>query len=86
MYYVHYWDYTTSIKAIMDALHILVEQGKMLYLGAFDMPAWAVALLTHTPLIMGRHLSASGHWNVMDRAFEREIIPMARHFGMALAP
>ncbi|KAJ4196221.1 aryl-alcohol dehydrogenase [Fusarium falciforme] len=27
-----------------------------------------------------------GRWNVMRRDFEREIIPMARHYGMALAP
>lgn len=27
----------------MDALHILVEQGKVLYLGASDTPAWIVA-------------------------------------------
>ncbi len=27
----------------MDSLHILVEQGKVLYLGASDMPAWVVA-------------------------------------------
>lgn len=28
----------------MDALHILVEQGKVLYLGASDIPAWIVAV------------------------------------------
>lgn len=27
-----------------------------------------------------------GLWNVMERSFERDIIPMARRFGMALAP
>ena len=27
-----------------------------------------------------------GAWNVMERSFEREIIPMARRWGMALAP
>lgn len=27
-----------------------------------------------------------GRWNVLVRDFEREIIPMAQHFGMALAP
>lgn len=32
--YVHWWDYTTSIKEVMDSLHMLVEQGKVLYLGA----------------------------------------------------
>ncbi|KAJ5687432.1 hypothetical protein N7536_010051 [Penicillium majusculum] len=26
--YVHYWDFTTSIKEVMDALHILVEQAR----------------------------------------------------------
>ena len=31
--YLHWWDQTTSIEEIMDALHILVEQGKILYLG-----------------------------------------------------
>jgi aryl-alcohol dehydrogenase-like predicted oxidoreductase len=28
--YVHWWDYTTSIEELMDALHIMVEQGKVL--------------------------------------------------------
>jgi aryl-alcohol dehydrogenase-like predicted oxidoreductase len=27
-----------------------------------------------------------GRWNIMLRDMEREIVPMARHFGMALAP
>lgn len=31
--YVHWWDWTTSIKEVMDSLHMLVEQGKVLYLG-----------------------------------------------------
>ena len=31
--YVHWWDWTTSIKEVMDSLHILVEQGKVHYLG-----------------------------------------------------
>lgn len=31
--YLHWWDHTTSIEEIMDSLHILVEQGKVLYLG-----------------------------------------------------
>ncbi|KAK6222666.1 putative aryl-alcohol dehydrogenase aad14 [Pestalotiopsis sp. IQ-011] len=41
--YLHWWDWTTSIEEIMDSLHILVEQGKVLYLGIFDSPAWVVS-------------------------------------------
>merc|ERR1712000_34598 len=41
--YVHWWDWTTSIEEVMDSLHILVEQGKVLYLGISDTPAWIVS-------------------------------------------
>ncbi|KAJ8094217.1 putative aryl-alcohol dehydrogenase aad14 [Marasmius tenuissimus] len=30
--YVHWWDYDTSIEEVMDSLHNLVAQGKVLYL------------------------------------------------------
>lgn len=30
--YVHWWDYDTSVEEIMDGLHNLVVQGKVLYL------------------------------------------------------
>ncbi|KAL1849322.1 putative aryl-alcohol dehydrogenase aad14 [Paecilomyces lecythidis] len=86
--YLHWWDYTTSIKEIMDSLHILVEQGKVLYLGISDSPAWVVAAANTYAIDYGKTPFSiyQGRWNLIDRAFEREIIPMARHFGMALAP
>ncbi|KAI9648456.1 putative aryl-alcohol dehydrogenase aad14 [Ciborinia camelliae] len=88
VYYVHYWDYTTSIKELMDTLHILVEQGKILYLGASDIPAWIVSAANTYAKEQGKTPFSiyQGRWNIMMRDFEREIIPMARHFGMALAP
>ena len=30
--YVHFWDYETSVKEVMDSLHTVVMQGKVLYL------------------------------------------------------
>ncbi len=30
--YVHWWDYETSVKEVMDGLHNFVVQGKVLYL------------------------------------------------------
>lgn len=30
--YVHWWDYTTSVEEMMNGLHHLVAQGKVLYL------------------------------------------------------
>lgn len=86
--YVHWWDQTTSIEEVMDSLQILVEQGKVLYLGISDTPAWVVAAANVYARSHGKTPFSiyQGRWNVMLRDFEREIIPMARHFGMALAP
>jgi aryl-alcohol dehydrogenase-like predicted oxidoreductase len=86
--YVHWWDQTTSVEEVMDSLHILVEQGKVLYLGISDTPAWIVAAANVYARSHGKTPFSiyQGRWNVMLRDFEREIIPMARHFGMALAP
>ncbi|KAI4853842.1 putative aryl-alcohol dehydrogenase Aad14 [Aureobasidium sp. EXF-8845] len=86
--YLHWWDHTTSIEEIMDSLHMLVEQGKVLYLGISDTPAWVVSAANYYAKAHGKTPFSiyQGRWNIMLRDFEREIIPMARHFGMALAP
>lgn len=72
----------------MDSLHMLVEQGKVLYLGISDTPAWIVSAANTYARDHGKTPFSvyQGRWNVMLRDFERDIIPMARHFGMALAP
>jgi aryl-alcohol dehydrogenase-like predicted oxidoreductase len=86
--YLHWWDHTTSIEEIMDSLHMLVEQGKVLYLGISDTPAWVVSAANYYAKAHGKTPFSiyQGRWNIMLRDFERDIIPMARHFGMALAP
>ena len=35
--YVHWWDYTCSVEEVMDGLHTLIMQGKVLYLGVSDL-------------------------------------------------
>ncbi|KAL0572606.1 putative aryl-alcohol dehydrogenase aad14, partial [Marasmius crinis-equi] len=86
--YVHWWDYDTSIEEVMDALHNLVIQGKVLYLGISDTPAWIVAQANQYAREQGKtpFTVYQGKWSILERSFERDIIPMARSFGMALAP
>ncbi|KAF4613952.1 hypothetical protein D9613_007716 [Agrocybe pediades] len=86
--YVHWWDWDTSIEEVMKSLHALVLARKVLYLGVSDTPAWVVAKANQyardhgfTPFVVYQ-----GAWNIMERSFEREIIPMVRSEGMALAP
>ncbi|SJL14914.1 probable Aryl-alcohol dehydrogenase [NADP(+)] [Armillaria ostoyae] len=86
--YVHWWDYETSIEEVMNSLHDLVVEGKVLYLGVSDTPAWVVSRANMYAQVHGKTPFAiyQGHWSLLDRSFEREIIPMARTLGLALAP
>ncbi|TFK49877.1 Aldo/keto reductase [Heliocybe sulcata] len=86
--YVHFWDYNTSVEEVMNALHNLVVQGKVLYLGISDAPAWVVSKANQYARDHGKtpFVIYQGAWNVMQRDFERDIIPMARSEGLALAP
>ncbi|KAF5314167.1 hypothetical protein D9611_006980 [Ephemerocybe angulata] len=86
--YVHSWDYDTSIPEVMHALHALVLARKVLYLGISDSPAWVVSQANQyardhalTPFSVYQ-----GPWSVLSRSLERDIVPMCRHEGMAIAP
>lgn len=86
--YVHWWDWTTSIEELMDSLDAVVKSGKVLYLGVSDTPAYIVSAANAYAKAHGKTQFSiyQGRWNVMLRDLEREIIPMTRHWGMALAP
>ncbi|KAL6301950.1 Aldo/keto reductase [Sparassis latifolia] len=86
--YVHWWEWNTSIEEVMDGLHNLVTRGLILYLGISDTPAWIVSKANTYARLMGKtpFVIYQGAWSVLQRDFEREIIPMARSEGLALAP
>ncbi|KAJ3774127.1 Aldo/keto reductase [Lentinula raphanica] len=86
--YVHWWDFDTSVEEVMDSLHNMVVSGKVIYLGISDTPAWIVSQANQYAKDHGKtpFVIYQGKWSVLDRSFERDIIPMARFQGMALAP
>lgn len=86
--YVHYWDFTTGVEELMQSLNHLVAQGKVLYLGVSDTPAWTVVKANAYARYHGlRPFSVyQGRWSAAERDFEREIIPMCRDEGMGIAP
>lgn len=88
LYYVHVWDYTTSIPELMTSLNHLVASGKVLYLGVSDTPAWVVVKCNDYARQHGlRPFSVyQGRWSAAERDFERDILPMCIDQGMGLAP
>lgn len=66
----------------------MVKRGQVLYLGVSDTPAYIVSSANTYARAHGKTQFSiyQGRWNIMLRDMEREIIPMCRHFGMAIAP
>ena len=86
--YIHWWDYSADIPEVMHALNDVVQQGKVLYLGISDTPAWIVAKANE--YARGHNLRPfvlyQGQWAVSKRDMEKEIIPMCKAEGMGIAP
>jgi len=72
----------------MQSLNTAINQGKILYLGVSDTPAWVVSKANEYARQNGlRQFSVyQGRWSAEIRDFERDIIPMAASEGMGLAP
>ncbi|KAF7519033.1 hypothetical protein PCG10_010401 [Penicillium crustosum] len=86
LYCVHAWEFATSIPGLMKSLNTLVQQGKVLYLGISDTPAWVITKDNAYAREYGlRQFSVyQGRYSAMMRDLERDIIPMARDEGMAI--
>ncbi|TBU26977.1 aryl-alcohol dehydrogenase [NADP+] [Dichomitus squalens] len=86
--YVHWWDWQTSVEEVMNGLHALVLAGKVLYLGISDAPSWIVSRANQYARDHGKtpFCIYQGLWSVMHRDLERDILPMVKAEGMALAP
>lgn len=88
LFYVHWWDFSTSIPELMHSLNDLIVAGKVLYLGISDTPAWVVSKANQYARDHGlrQFVVYQGMWNAGMRDFERDIIPMCRDEGMGLCP
>ena len=72
----------------MRSLNTLADQGKILYLGVSDTPAWIVSKANQYARDHGLRPFAvyQGRWSASNRDFERDIIPMCEAEGMGIAP
>jgi aryl-alcohol dehydrogenase-like predicted oxidoreductase len=86
--WLHMRDATTPIEEAVRALDDQVRLGKVLYVGISDSPSWVVAqantladLRGWTPFV-GLQLP----YSIAEREAERESLPMAAAFGLAVTP
>lgn len=86
--YLHMWDYMTPVEEVMRGLDDLVRAGKVNYIAISDSPAYIVAEANTRAELMGwsRFIGLQVPYSLLDRAIERDLIPMAKHWDMAVLP
>jgi aryl-alcohol dehydrogenase-like predicted oxidoreductase len=86
--WLHMWDGLTPVEEVMRAFDDLVRAGKVLYLGMSDTPAWVAAQANTLAEWRGwsRLVALQAPYSLADRGVERDLLPMARAFEMAVTP
>jgi aryl-alcohol dehydrogenase-like predicted oxidoreductase len=86
LYWLHMWDFLTPVEEIMRALDDLVRAGKVLYIGISDTPAWIVSQANTLAELRGwsRFIGLQVPYALNSREVERDLLPMARAFDMAV--
>ena len=86
LYWMHVWDQMTPVEEVMRAFDDLVSQGKVLYIGVSDAPAWWIAQANTLAELRGwtRFIGLQIEYSLLERTVERELIPMAKAFNLGL--
>ncbi|WP_367391918.1 aldo/keto reductase [Lewinella sp. LCG006] len=84
--WVHAYDYLTPIEEMMRALDDLVAQGKILYVGISDAPAWVTARANTIAEFRGwsRFIGNQLEYNLTERTPERDLLPMSKELGLGV--
>jgi aryl-alcohol dehydrogenase-like predicted oxidoreductase len=79
---------TIPIDETLRALDDLVRSGKVRYLGTSTFAAWQLmeALWVSKELGLNRVVCEQPPYHLLDRRIERELVPMAQTYGLALIP
>jgi aryl-alcohol dehydrogenase-like predicted oxidoreductase len=76
------------VDETLRALDDLIRAGKVRYIGASTTASWQFveALWVSKELGLNRFIAETPPYNLLDRRIERELIPMAQTFGVAINP
>src|SRR5438132_1613566 len=86
LYWVHIWDGITPVEEVMRGLDDLVRQGKVLYIGISDAPAWWIAQANTLAGLRGwtQFIGLQIEYSLIERTVERELVPMAQALNLGV--
>jgi len=88
LYQMHHVDRDAPWDEIWQAMELLVQQGKTVYVGSSNFAGWHIAQANEAA--KARHflglVSEQSLYNLIDRTIELEVIPACASYGLALIP
>ncbi len=88
VYQMHHVDRGTPWDEIWQAMELLVQQGKVLYVGSSNFAGWHIAQAQEAA--RARHfyglVSEQSLYNLLERTVELEVVPACRSYGLGLIP
>jgi len=88
LYQIHRPEANTPIDETLRALDDLVRAGKVRYTGTSTFPAWEIieSLWVSRDLGLNRFVTEQPPYHLLDRSIERELVPLAQSYGLAILP
>ncbi|MBN1311350.1 MAG: aldo/keto reductase [Anaerolineae bacterium] len=88
LYQIHRPQSDMPIDETLRALDDLIHTGKVRYIGTSSFASWQVmeSLWAARELGLNRFVTEQPPYHLLDRSIERELIPMAQTYGLAILP
>ncbi|MFW6204933.1 MAG: aldo/keto reductase [Actinomycetota bacterium] len=88
LYQLHAPDPVTPIGETLAALHEVVQEGKVRYIGSSNLAGWQVVDADWAARTSGfsRFVSAQNKYSLYDRSVEAELVPACEHVGVGVLP
>jgi aryl-alcohol dehydrogenase-like predicted oxidoreductase len=88
LYQMHHIDRNAPWDEVWEAMSVLRQQGKILYVGSSNFAGWHIAQAQEAA--RDRHLlglvSEQSLYNLVSRQVEMEVLPAAQHYGLGVIP
>lgn len=86
LYWLHIWDAITPVDEVMRSFDDLTRQGKILYAGVSNAPAWWIARANTLAEMRGwnRFAGLQVEYSLIERTVERELLPMSKTLGLGV--
>ncbi|MGI5285977.1 aldo/keto reductase [Nonomuraea polychroma] len=88
IYQAHHVDRDTPFEEFWEAMEILRQQGKIIYVGSSNFAGWHLAKAQETAARRNFNgfISEQSHYNLLTRAVELEVLPACEDYGLGVIP